>query len=161
MAGVSEFREQAFIDAPVGVVWELLADVDRHPERVLEVDCEGLEPGCTYREVVQTPIGKDEMTLRAERLEDCKELLIRCVNTGTFVHMLLTDAQGGTFVDGRFGMEPQTFRHRVFDAVAGRRFFRTWLDESLDAMQRVAAERASSAKSESGEDTGRTAKGVH
>jgi hypothetical protein len=29
---VSEFREQAFIDAPVGVVWDLLADVNRHPE---------------------------------------------------------------------------------------------------------------------------------
>jgi len=146
---VSEFREQAFIDAPVELVWELLADVDRHPEwwpRVVSVECDGLEAGCTYREVVQTPLGKDEMELRAERLEDCKELLIRCVNTGTFVHMLLAEAQGGTFVDGRFGMDPQNFRMRVFDAVAGKRFFRTWLDESLDAMQRVASERALSGK---------------
>jgi len=72
---VSEFREPAFIDAPVELVWELLADVDRHPEwwpRVVSVECDGLEAGCTYREVVQTPLGKDEMELRAERLGDCK-----------------------------------------------------------------------------------------
>ena len=107
---MSEARQQAFIDAPVGVVWELLEDVDRHPEwwpRVLEVECdEDFEPGCTYREVVQGPVGKDEMLLRVDRMEDCKELLIRCVNTGTFVHWLLTEAQDGTFVDARFGMEP-------------------------------------------------------
>jgi hypothetical protein len=29
----------------------------------------------------------------------------------------------------------------VFDWTIGRRFFRNWLDESLDAMQRVAADR--------------------
>ena len=142
---MSEFREQAFIDAPVDVVWDLLADVNRHPEwwpKVVTVECEGLEAGCTYREVIETPLGQDEMTVRADRLEDCKELLIRCVNTGTFVHMLLAEAQGGTFVDSRFDMDPQTFRHRVFDAIAGRRFFRNWLEESLDAMRRVAAERA-------------------
>ena len=39
-------------------------------------------------------------------------------------------------------MDPQTFRYRVFDAFAGRRFFRNWLEESLDAMRRVAAGRA-------------------
>ena len=127
---MSEARQQAFIDAPVEVVWELLKDVDRHPEwwpRVLEVECEGLEPGCTYREVIQTPVGKDEMMLHVDRLEDCKELLIRCVNTGTFVHMLLTEAQDGTFVDARFGMDPGKFQYRIFDLVAGKRYFRGWL----------------------------------
>jgi len=146
---MSEARQQAFIEAPVEVVWELLEDVDRHPEwwpRVVEVKCEGLEAGCTYREVVQGPVGKDEMLLHVDQMEDCKELLIRCVNTGTFVHMLLTEAQDGTFVDATFGIEPFKLQYRVFDWTIGRRFFRNWLDESLDAMRRVAAEREATAK---------------
>jgi Polyketide cyclase / dehydrase and lipid transport len=147
IAPVSAARQQAFIDAPVEVVWDLLEDVDRHPQwwpRVVEVECEGLEAGCTYREVVQTPLGKDEMLLRVDLLDECKELLIRCVNTGTFVHMLLTEAQDGTFVDAEFGMEPDKMRYRIFDAVAGRRYFRSWLRQSIEAMQRVAGSRARS-----------------
>ena len=145
---MSEARQQAFIDAPIGVVWELLEDVDRHPEwwpRVLEVKCdEDFEPGCTYREVVRGAVGKDEMLLRVDRMEDCKELLIRCVNTGTFVHWTLTEAQEGTFVDATFGMEPSKIQYRVFDWVAGKRHFRNWLEQSVEAMQRVAREHAAS-----------------
>ena len=142
---MSEVRQQAYIDAPVEVVWDLIADAERHPEwwpRVLAVECEGLEPGCTYREVVQTPTGTDEMKLRVDAMEDCKDLLIRCVNTGTFVHWTLTEAQDGTFVDATFGMEPFKLQYRVFDLAIGRRFFRNWLDESLEAMRRVAPQRA-------------------
>jgi uncharacterized protein YndB with AHSA1/START domain len=150
---MSEARQQAYIEAPIEVVWELIADADRHPEwwpRVLAVECEGLEPGCTYREVVQTPGGKDEMKLRVDEMEDCKNLLIRCVNTGTFVHWTLTEAQQGTFVDATFGMEPFKLQYRVFDWTIGRRFFRNWLEESLDAMQRVAPARGQDASTEPG-----------
>jgi uncharacterized protein YndB with AHSA1/START domain len=142
---MSEARQQAYIEAPVEVVWELLADVDRHPEwwpRVVAVQCDGLEAGCTYRQVTQTPLGKDEMSLRVDSMEDCRALLIRCVNTGTFVHWTLTEAQEGTFVDAKFGMDPFKLKYRVFDLAMGRRFFRSWLQESLDAMRRVAPERA-------------------
>ena len=66
---------------------------------------------------------------------------IRCINTGTFVDLSLTEARGGTFVDARFGLDPLTMKLRVFDVVAGKRFFRRWLEQSLDAMQRVAQER--------------------
>jgi hypothetical protein len=123
----------------------LLEDVDRHPQwwpRVVAVECDGLEAGCTYREVVQTPVGKDEMMLQVDRLDDCRELLIRCVNTGTFVHFTLTEAQDGTFVEARFGMEPWKLRYRVFDMTVGKRYFRSWLESSLDAMQRACQERA-------------------
>ena len=64
------------------------------------------------------------------------------MNTGTYVHWLLTEAQDGTFVDARFGMEPTKLQYRVFDWVAGKRYFRTWLEQSLDAMKRVASTRA-------------------
>ena len=106
---MSEARQQAYIEAPVEIVWDLLADVDRHPEwwpRVLEVECDGLEPGCTYRQVTQTPMGKDEMNLHVDSMDDCRNLVIRCVNTGTFVRWTLAEAQDGTFVDATFGMEP-------------------------------------------------------
>jgi hypothetical protein len=133
-------RQQGFIDAPVQVVWDLIADVDRHPEwwpRVVEVECDGLEAGCTYREVIQTPLGKDEMELFVDRLEECRNLSIRCLNTGTFVRMELAEAQDGTFLEAEMGMEPDRLRQRVFDAVAGRRFFKAWLRETVDALSRA------------------------
>ena len=80
-----------------------------------------------------------------DRLDELREMRIRCVNTGTFVDLALTRASGGTFVDARFGMEPQNARMRVFDVVAGKRYFRRWLEQSLDAMERVAHEQAASA----------------
>jgi polyketide cyclase/dehydrase/lipid transport protein len=149
---VSEARQQTFIDAPVEVVWELLADVSQHARwwpRVVEVHCEGLdeglELGCTYREVVQTPLGKDEMVLEVDRMDDCKDLLIRCVKTGTFLHFLLTEAQDGTFVDAKFGMEPFKLQYKLFDRAIGGRYFRDWLRNSLDAMSDAAHQGAAAA----------------
>jgi uncharacterized protein YndB with AHSA1/START domain len=142
---MSDARQQVFIDAPVDVVWKLVADIEQHPTwwpRVVEVECEGLDEGCTYRQVTQTPFGKDEMNLRIERMEDCRDLSIRCVNTGTYVRMLLAEAQGGTFVDGQMGMDPQRPTMKVFDTVMGKRYFRRWLEQSLDAMKQAAAKRA-------------------
>jgi len=142
---VSDSRQQVWIDAPVQVVWALIAKVERHPEwwpRVVSVRCEGLEEGCTYREVVQTPVGKEDMELRVDRLEDCEELAIRCINTGTFVQFALTEAQGGTFVDGRMGMDPKGVVYRVVDSVVGQRYFRAWLADSLEAMRGAAVDPA-------------------
>jgi uncharacterized protein YndB with AHSA1/START domain len=138
---VSLTRQQGYIDAPVEVVWELLADVDRHPEwwpRVVEVECEGLEAGCTYRQVIQTPMGPDAMSMFVDRFDECRNLSIRCVNTGTFVRMELAEAQDGTFLEAEMGMDPSGVRQRVFDAVAGKRFFRAWLRETVEALGRVA-----------------------
>lgn len=142
---MSDCRGQAHIDAPVEIVWDLIADVDRHEEwwpRVIETECAELGEGCTYREVVRTPFGVDEMQLRIEALDDCEEFSIRCLNTGTFVRFGLTEAQGGTFVEGSMGMDPDGFANRAFDAIAGRLYFRRWLAASLDAMAAAAEGRA-------------------
>jgi hypothetical protein len=142
---VSDCRQQAWIDAPIEIVWDLVRNVDRHPEwwpKVVDVECEGLEEGCTYRQVMQTPFGYQDLDVVVDRLDELREMRIRCVNTGTFVDLALTDMRGGTLVDARFGMEPLTARLRPFDAVAGRRYFRRWLEQSLDAMQQVAHHRA-------------------
>lgn len=142
---MSDCRRQTWIDAPVGVVWDLVHDVDRHSEwwpKVVEVECEGLEEGCSYRQVTETPFGYQNLDVVVDRLDELREMRIRCVNTGTFVDLALTDMRGGTLVDARFGMEPPTARLKLFDAVAGKRYFRRWLEQSLDAMERVARERA-------------------
>ena len=144
---MSDCRQQAVIDAPIEVVWALVRDVNRHPEwwpRVVEVECEGLEEGCTYRQVTDSPFGYQELSVVVDRLDEMRELRIRCTNTGTFVDLALSAAGTGTFVDARFGMDPVTTRMRVFDAVAGQRYFRRWLEQSLDAMQRVALQQAGS-----------------
>ena len=135
-------RRQALIDAPPDAIWELLGDPQRHPSwwpRVESVDCGGVEQGCTYRQVTKSPMGRVEMNLQAERLEDCRELLIRCLDTGTYTHWLLTEARGGTFVDVEFGMDPRSVSDRIFDTVAGKRFFRRWIEQSIDALGDAAA----------------------
>ncbi len=142
---MSLVHQQGFVEAPVEVVWELISDVERHPEwwpRVIEVDREGLGESCTYRQLTRTPIGKEEMQLQIEGRDELRNLRIRCLNTGTFVRFRITGAQDGTFVDGEMGMDPQSVRTRVFDAVAGRRYFTSWLVSTLKALGEVAARRA-------------------
>ena len=105
------------------------------------MECDGLEQGCTYRAVMKAPIGKQEMTINVERLEDCRDLLIRCIDTGTYFHVALAEAQDGTFIDGECGMDPKGLSRQVFDRVAGRRYFSSWISETFEALERAARER--------------------
>jgi hypothetical protein len=147
---MSLYRQQALIEAPVTTLWELIGDVNRHPEwwpKVVEIECDDdFGQGCNYRMVTKGPFGTEgDMMVEVERLEGCRELLIRCMNTGTYCKWLLTEAQGGTFIDAEFGMDPRTAGTRVFDAIAGKRYFRRWLQQSLAALEETAT-RAPSAK---------------
>lgn len=138
---MSSYRLQAQVDVPPQAIWELVGNVERHPEwwpRVIGVHCDGLEEGCSYRQVFKSPMGTIETDVSIERLEGCKELTLRCLDTGTYAHWLLAESQGGTFVDVEFGLDPLTTRTRVFDMVAGRRYFRRWLEESIDALRKAA-----------------------
>jgi hypothetical protein len=139
---MSACRLQAQVDVPPDQLWELIGNVERHPEwwpRVVGVQCEGLEQGCSYRQVLKSPMGVVETDVSVERLDDCRELTLRCLDTGTYAHWLLAEAQGGTFIDVEFGLDPKTTKTRVFDLVAGRRYFRHWLQDSIDALRRAAA----------------------
>jgi len=137
-------RQQALIEVPIEKIWELVGDVRRHPEwwpRVLDVQCDELAEGCTFRQVTKRPVGKIETDIVIERLEGCRELNLRCLDTGTCSRWLLTDTREGTFIDVELGMDPTNLPERMIDAVAGRRFFRKWLAQSLEALRRAAGER--------------------
>jgi hypothetical protein len=139
---VSAYRLQAQIDVPPETLWELVGNVERHPEwwpRVIDVRCEGLQHGCNYRQVFKSPLGVVETDVSLERLDDCRQMTLRCLDTGTYAHWRMAEAQGGTFIDVEFGLDPKTAKTHVFDIVAGRRYFRRWLEESIDALRKAAA----------------------
>jgi hypothetical protein len=144
----SSSTQQAFIDAPPETVWALVGDPNRHPDwwpNVLEVECADLREGCRYRGVVKGPFRAEEHDLVIERLDTCQEVCISCVGTGVTTRFVLTAAQGGTFVQGHFAIEPDTIGLKVFSAVSGRRFMRSWLERSLENLKHV-AERVSPAQ---------------
>ena len=137
---MSEYREEALIEAPVSAVWDLVGDPTRYPEwwpRVLEVDGERFEEGAEYVQVTDAG-GKVETTFEIDRMESLREIRMHCTLTGTYAHWRLTEAQGETFVDLSLGMEPIRLRDRVFNVVTGRRFFRKWATESLAALKEKA-----------------------
>ena len=124
-------------------MWELVGDPNRHAAwfpKVVEAECDGIEEGCSYRMVMKGPVGAVEEMAVVESFEDCGEIKIRC-ETGTYMLFKLVGIRGGTFVDVEFGMEPHAVQHRVFDRIAGKRYYSRWLEQSVDAL-RVAAERA-------------------
>ena len=139
---MSAYRRQAHIDAPLEVVWGLVGRPSRYPEwwpRVIEVRGERFEEGDEYVQVTDTG-GSTESSFLVERREDLREIRMSCQLTGTYAHWSLTPAQGGTFVDLEMGMEPKRFGDRVFDTAPGRRYFRRWSEQSLNALSDRAAQ---------------------
>jgi hypothetical protein len=42
------------------------------------------------------------------------------------------------------GMEPGKLSNRIFDAVAGRRYFDRWLEQTVEGLERAASSRLAS-----------------
>jgi hypothetical protein len=140
---MSEVREQALIDAPVARVWEFVGDPVSYPDwlpRVLEVDGERFEEGAEFIQVSRHPmIGRDAAHFLIDELDELREIRMHCTISGMFVHWQLTEAQGSTFVNAAFGMDPLRRRDRVVDATVGRRFFRRWLTEAMDGLTQASS----------------------
>lgn len=140
---MSAVHEQTLVDAPVASVWDLVGNPDRYPEwfpRVFEIDGERFEEGAEFVMVSKQPmIGRDEAHLFVDRKQELRELHMHCTLSGMFVRWQLTDAQGGTFVDAEFGMDPLSRRWRAIDFAIGRRFFRRWLSEAMDGLKEAAS----------------------
>jgi hypothetical protein len=137
LVDMASARRQVMVDAPVDRLWELIGDVNRHPEwwpRVEAVQCDLLDVGCTYRQVTRRPGKTIETTMSIESLDDCHELRVRCLDTGMYAEFLLTEAQAGTFVDAELGVEP----HGPSRLIGGI-FVRRWLEQSLEGLKRVAS----------------------
>jgi uncharacterized protein YndB with AHSA1/START domain len=137
---MSEYQQQAYLDAPVEEVWSLVGVPTRYPEwwpRVIEVRGERVEEGDQYVQVTQDPNGEVTSHFLVERARDLREIRMSCDLTGTYAHWLLTPAQGGTFVELKMGMQPRGFGNRVFDVTMGKRYFRNWSEQSLAALRDV------------------------
>jgi uncharacterized protein YndB with AHSA1/START domain len=136
------------VEATPEAIWELVADPNRHPEwwpDVLEVQCADIREGCRYRGVIKGPLRTEEHELLIERLDGCREVSITCVGTGVTTRFELIEAQGGTFVEGYFAIEPNSIGSTVIAAVSGRRVMRSWLEQSLASLKSM-AEAASTAR---------------
>ena len=105
---------------------------------MLDVECADLREGCRYRGVVKGFFRAEQHDLVIERLDTCQEVCISCQGTGVMTRFVLTAAQGGTFVEGRFAIEPNSIGMQVVSAVSGRRLMRSWLEESLQNLRQVA-----------------------
>ncbi len=138
---MSVVRRQALINAPPSTIWDLVGDPNQHPQwwpRVVEVRGERFEEGDNYAQVTKEPNGRIETTMRVERLENLREISMRCTNTGTYTRWLLTEAQGDTFIDVEFGMDPIGVRYKIMDATIAKLYFRRWLEQSLTALEEAA-----------------------
>jgi hypothetical protein len=139
---VSAHREQAHLDAPLDAVWGLVGEPIRYPEwwpRVIEVRGEHFEQGDEYAQVTEVAGRRRETNFLLERRQDLRGIRMSCQLTGTYAEWLLTPAAGGTFVELEMGMEPRRLGERVFDAVAGRQYFRRWATQSLDGLRDAVA----------------------
>jgi hypothetical protein len=146
---VSAYRQQALVDAPVDVVWELVGTPSRYPEwwpRVIEVRGERFEEGDEYAQVTKDPVGRSETSFLLERRDDLREIRMRCQRTGMYAHWLLTPAQGETFVEVEMGMDGRRLGDRIFDLAAGKMYFRRWTTQSLDGLREAAHRRRDAAK---------------
>jgi len=143
---MSEVREQTLIDAPVARVWELVGDPRLYPDwlpRVFEIQGERFEEGAEFIQISRQPlVGRDEAHFRIDEFDELREIRMHCTISGMFVHWQLTEAQGGTFVNAVFGMDPLRRRDRVIDLTVGRRFFRRWLTEAVEGLRRTVMQRA-------------------
>jgi uncharacterized protein YndB with AHSA1/START domain len=139
----SGIHEQAVLDAPLSTVWELVSNPRRYPEwfpRVLEVQGERFEEGEDFIQVTRLPLGKrDQIHFMIDQMDELREIRMHCMISGMFVHWQLTDAQGGTFLDAEFGIDPIRRRDRMSELTWGRRFLRRWLVEAVTGLKRATA----------------------
>jgi polyketide cyclase/dehydrase/lipid transport protein len=139
---MSEVRQQTLIEAPVARVWTLVGDPRRYPDwlpRVFEIQGQRFEEGTEFIQVSQQPLlGRDEAHFLIDEMDEFREIRMHCTISGMFAHWQLTEAQGGTFVNAVFGMEPIRRRDRAIDYTVGRRFFRRWLTEAVESLKRAA-----------------------
>jgi hypothetical protein len=145
---MSAYRAQAHFDAPLEDVWALVGNPATYPEWwpvAVEIRGETFEVGDVYTQVVGIAGLRREYSRIIEGREELKELRWHCPTTGGFQHWLLTDAQGGTFVDMEMGIkDPEEARFALFDKTVGRWFIKHWAEQAIDGLRRTLTSRPTS-----------------
>jgi hypothetical protein len=122
-------------------VWELVGSPTRYPEwwpRVIEVQGQRFDEGDEFAQVIKDPFGgKAESNFLLERRENLREISMTCQLTGMHALWLLTEAQGGTFVEVEIGMRPRRVGDMIFDKTLGNSYFRRWTSQSLEGLRKA------------------------
>lgn len=137
---MSAYRAQAHLDAPLDEVWALVGNPATYPDWwpvAVEIRGDTFEVGDVFHQVVGVA-GRPEYNRIIDRRDELKELRWHCPTTGGYQHWVLTDAQGGTFVDMEMGIkDPQSPRFALFDKTVGRWFIKRWAEQAIDGLRRT------------------------
>lgn len=138
------YRQQTLIKAPVEAVWREVGDPNRYPawagEFVEVAGLEEVEPGARYQQTIRNPFGKLETTdFVVEQLDDLREIQVRCMVSGFYLHWLLTEAADDTFAEIEIGMDPERWGYRAFDMTLGKRWYRRVVEDTLARLRAVLA----------------------
>jgi uncharacterized protein YndB with AHSA1/START domain len=137
---VSTCRAQVHIDAPLDEVWALVGNPATYPEwwpAAVEIRGERFDFGDRFTQVVEIAGRRLEYSRIIDRRDELKELGWQCPTTGGFQHWLLTDSQGGTFVDMEMGMNPPALRYGLFDKTLGRWVMKRWSEQAVDGLRKT------------------------
>jgi hypothetical protein len=138
---VGAYRQQTLIEAPVTAVWREVGDPNRYPHWAGDVvEVTGLDEvmeGAHYHQKSRTPLGKSNTEFVVESLDDLREIQVRCLMSGYYLHWLLTEAGDDTFAEIEIGMDPKHIGYRAVDATLGKRWYRRAVEETLDRLRAV------------------------
>jgi Polyketide cyclase / dehydrase and lipid transport len=130
------YRAQAHLDASLDEVWALVGNPATYPEWwpvAVEIRGESFEVGDAFTQVLEIAGRRLEYSRVIDRRDELKELRWHCPTTGGFQHWLLTDAQGGTFVDMEMGIDPPALRYRL----VGCGFIKRWAEDAIDGLRQA------------------------
>ena len=138
---MGSYRQQTLIEAPVEAVWREVGDPNRYPYWAGDVvEVTGLDnvvEGAHFRQKTRTPLGKSETEFVVESLDDLREIQVRCLMSGYYLHWLLTEAGDDTFAEVEVGMDPKHLGYRAMDLTVGRRWYRSIVDDMLERLRTV------------------------
>jgi hypothetical protein len=82
----------------------------------------------------KSPVGKFETTYKIEKLDDLREIKLRC-QSGYYSRWFLTPAQDSTFVDVEVGVEPPALQYRLLFRAMGKRYLRRIAEQAIDGLR--------------------------
>jgi hypothetical protein len=141
---MSSWRQQALIEAPVEEVWQLLVEPERWPEwgedvskvtgGVAQIE-KGSRVDVTGRGPLRLP---STARFEVEKVEDLREVRMKCQVSGFYSHWLLTEARGSTFAEVELGVEPMPgLQAKAAGALHTKGYLRRAVERSIDGMRRA------------------------